>query len=404
MTKAIFGKDGLIPGEPTWKNWEKLPPEKFVSRVGDMLNFYNTNVSKTDLKRDVLEWMKYNGYTKTEISKVKSSFETEVPFTAAKIARALNVGMPESHPEISTHYSNTVKFLKNHIAMCKTASETSVKSEAPEDGAAPDTKASPKVSPAERLRDKVETTALHDLSFLMDQWIEASDNTVQPLDIVKVVKEHDIPLKGHKYIREWLNRWLKEVKAARDKTDPELVEAYSYLNKRALNAWCKHILAMLDALDKYETKQKTVQKNARKSKSTQKKQTAAQLQKKVAKVQYQENVEVSETLFLNSIAPIEILGSRVLYTYNTKYRRLSCFMAANHDGLTISGTTVKNFDPDTSYVLTVRKPEDLLKLFTNMSVKHTEIEKAVSQLKSKRSVPTGRINQNVVLLANYKTV
>jgi hypothetical protein len=52
----------------------------------------------------------------------------------------------------------------------------------------------------------------------------------------------------------------------------------------------------------------------------------------------------------------------------------------------------------------VRKPEDLLKLFTNMSVKHTEIEKAVSQLKSKRSVPTGRINQNVVLLANYKTV
>ena len=394
----IFGKDGLIPNEPLWKNWEKFPPEKFASKVGDMLNFYNSHIDKSDLKNDLLEWMAHQEFNKSDVSKVRSRYD-EIPFTAAKIARAINVGMPEEHPLNEGHQKSTTEFLKksiNHVLNSDPPAKIEKNDEAPE------SKQAPKISPMERLRNKVESTVVADLNVMIDEWIMASSNQIAPIDIVAKIKSNEIPPKGIPIIREWINRSKKEIDLAREGNDPDLTEGYSYLGKRALNAWSKNLQKMNDDLDKYERKLKQQKKKSGKSKSTQKKQTAAQLAKQVAKVSYQSSIEISPSLILESIQPIEILGSRFLFTFNSKYRRISFFAAKNRDGLSIKGTTLQNFDTDQSFSLVLRNPEKVLNMFLDQSSKSERVLQELDKENTKRNVPNGRLGQNTVLLAKFK--
>jgi hypothetical protein len=254
----------------------------------------------------------------------------------------------------------------------------------------------------DRLRNKVESTIISDLNVMMDEWIMESSNQIVPINIVQKIQSNEIPLKGFSVIRDWLQRWLKEMESARDGTNLDAAEGYGYLGKRALNAWIKNLKKMLDDLAKYEKKQKQQRKKSGKSKTTQKKQTAAQLAKQVSKVSYQTSIEVSPSLTLESIQPIEVLGARYLFTYNSKYRRMSFFTAKNRDGLSIKGTTLQNFDPEQSFSLVLRNPEQILNLFLDQNLKAERVTQELDKMTTKRNVPNGRLGQNTVLLTRFK--
>ena len=70
------------------------------------------------------------------------------------------------------------------------------------------------------------------------------------------------------------------------------------------------------------------------------------------------------------------------------------------DGLSVKGTTIVGFDDKKSRERTVRKPEQIVKDCVGAGIR--VINNRYNSLKTKESVPTGRINKNCVILQALK--
>ena len=99
---------------------------------------------------------------------------------------------------------------------------------------------------------------------------------------------------------------------------------------------------------------------------------------------------------LNSIDPIVIPQSEVLFVFNTKYRDLFIYQAKEGEKLSVKGTTLQNFDEDKSFKKKVRKPEDALS--SVLKVTKLRSIRAFDEIKTKSGVATGRINGDCILL------
>lgn len=114
-------------------------------------------------------------------------------------------------------------------------------------------------------------------------------------------------------------------------------------------------------------------------------------EKKVAKLKYQRE---DRDMKLISIVPERIVGAQELWTFNTKTRHLTQYKARGRSGLTVSGTTVKDFDVDNSSSKVLRKPAETIKDVLRLNKR----DNILSAIKTKASVPNGRINENTILL------
>lgn len=105
--------------------------------------------------------------------------------------------------------------------------------------------------------------------------------------------------------------------------------------------------------------------------------------KVVQHVKYQRS---EDSLGLKSINPIDVLGERKMYVYDTKYRKLILLLGTG-TGFTFTGTTLKNVDLAKSSFKTIRKPEelkgagglnisDLHKLYNSLTTKESAVTAA----------------------------
>ena len=115
--------------------------------------------------------------------------------------------------------------------------------------------------------------------------------------------------------------------------------------------------------------------------------------KQVEKLQYMtENVDAK----LISINPVLVPGKHKLYIYNCKNKKLQEYVTTATSGFEISGTSIKNFDKESSKQATLRKPDVILPDVLNRTEK--QIEKIWNTLTTKIDNPTGRINKDCILL------
>ena len=96
-----------------------------------------------------------------------------------------------------------------------------------------------------------------------------------------------------------------------------------------------------------------------------------------------------------SIAPTSLLDAKQLWVYNVKYRKLTRYNALE-GGLKIKGTTLFNFDTESSITKNLRKPEEQLSEFAKLG--KVKIRTFMENIKSKPYVPNGRINAQTLLL------
>ena len=97
-----------------------------------------------------------------------------------------------------------------------------------------------------------------------------------------------------------------------------------------------------------------------------------------------------------SVNPVNIIGSRSLVVFNTKTRKLSIYHADTKDGLSIKGTTLKEFDTVKSVSKTLRKPSEILKTILVRTRKGLEM--LFDDVRAKPFPCNGRLNQQTVLL------
>lgn len=116
-------------------------------------------------------------------------------------------------------------------------------------------------------------------------------------------------------------------------------------------------------------------------------------EKLVAKIKYK---KTDEALRLVSIDPAEIIGSKELWIYNTKTRKLGKYVAAEFADLGIKGTTITGFNEDLSVQKTIRKPDEKLKEFK--SAGKVALRKFLDEINATDTKMNGRINEDTILL------
>lgn len=117
-------------------------------------------------------------------------------------------------------------------------------------------------------------------------------------------------------------------------------------------------------------------------------------EKLVAKLKYKDS---ESTLGLASINPFSIIGAKTLWVYNTKNRKLGCYVADEYHGpLSVKGTSITGFSESASTQKTVRKPEEVLKGAGKLA--RTKFDKLYTEIKTTETKMNGRINEHTVLI------
>lgn len=166
--------------------------------------------------------------------------------------------------------------------------------------------------------------------------------------------------------------------------DAELVEAYSCYTKPHV----KRVMAFLEGVVN-ACNQNAISLKAQKVRKPRAKKTKS-ASSIVSKLQY---LKECPTLKVKSIAPTELVGAKQLFAYNTKYKRLTKYVADSSEGLTVKGTTIIGFSLADSEVKTVRNPEQI---FAEVSKKALSFH--LKKMKTKSGEVNGRINEHTLLL------
>jgi hypothetical protein len=177
---------------------------------------------------------------------------------------------------------------------------------------------------------------------------------------------------------------VKELEEAYEGKDEQLVEGYSNFKKPKLKKLIGLYQSIIDAADV----QVQVAKATRKPR-TRKEKPAGVL---VAKMKFKKE----DTQYnIKSVLATTIINSQELWVFNTKYRKLQVYRANDPKGLSVKGTSIIGYDPETSGSKTLRKPE-LVSSYAGLSKR--PMSQTYKSLTTQEQKVNGRINEEHILL------
>jgi hypothetical protein len=332
--------------------------------------YFQIEVTKKDIVGYIKTYVK-NNFTKTQAQKINAApeYKFNIPYhacTAFWLNSKLEVDakIQPYADALQTYCTSLIEVGNDILSQRKT--ESNVVS----------------ISPMERLQRKISETIMQDLLDLEDQWIEGEKVTI---DLYKLFQTHGLSGSATMPARQVVEGWLLDYEDAYHKRDEQAVEGYAHLKKTELNRRIKSCQDMLLDLDKIQSAAKANRKvRVPKAKAA---------DKQVAKVQYKKE---DNDFKLVSINPILLIGSRRLYAFNCKERYLIEYCTQSVNGFEISGTTIKNIDPVNSRQVRLRKPDEFIPIVLKKTFKQIDTE--WKKLTTKTTVPTGRINKDIILL------
>ena len=115
----------------------------------------------------------------------------------------------------------------------------------------------------------------------------------------------------------------------------------------------------------------------------------------VSKLKY---CKEDKSLKLKSVKPESIVGCSELWAYNVKYRKLIVYKSEKNSKLSVKGTTILGYDIQESKQVMLRKPEQF---FADTQLAKRALANGLANLSTKPITPSGRINDETILLATY---
>lgn len=176
-----------------------------------------------------------------------------------------------------------------------------------------------------------------------------------------------------------------ELKEAVERTDEQVNEGYSFLDRKQLKAVFEWTQGILQALVNHSE----VVKAMRKPRVSNKPKTSP-----VAKLKY---LASFMELNLRSVDPSSILGADEFYAYRTN-RRFIYYKAKDGEKLQIAGQTILNYDEEKSGAKTIKKPE---KFFVNLNTGKVALRTLFQNVESSRGNPPARITDDMILLKAF---
>ena len=366
---AVFTRTGEVSAfdakytgeEPTWDNADALTDQQIKKKFSAGLNFYAYYVSAKDLIPDLILYMTNNGYTKDQIKLIKKYGEKVGVTTIGKIARMINRGMPYS----KSWLDNTLK-----SSVCKAQElklfdfdEKVVKKPK-----------APAISPMKRLENKVDAEVISHIDNALDDWTEDTKN-ITMVPVGSLLAGANIPAKGCQFVHNFLDRYITESKEAYDKVCDQMVEGYSFLTRSELRKWIKTLEKMKDEVTKYEKSNKK-----------------AIIRTKKVKPAGMQVVNMKYDKQNSNVSAVKIPGSTYVVLFNQKTRKLQKYSALTRNGLSVRGTSIKDFDKDKSQQFTVRANQVETILATKDLIKEWD------KLKGNKQPVNGRVNEHCKII------
>ena len=319
--------------------------------------FYRQSFSPSDAREWISEWFKSKG--RKDDAKLVSRVSKGTLRLVCPYCRMESRGYQWTPEQAET----IQKYITDLLAEARAA--------APADEDAPNIQ--------DRLRAKANDT-LVELEPLIDEAFAGVDSKRYKPSIAPWIASKTMTRPTALIVKERLQTVAQEMQAAYSKTDPDLVEGYSYLKRPAQKRLLEIFNEAVEAVDSKIGGMSAARKPRKPRK--------VNPEKLVKRLKYCQKSDSG----LHSVDPRGIIGAQGLLVFNTKNHKATVFVAAEPKaGLSVKGSTITGWDTAKSYEKTVRKWEDWLK-------KTAGLLKALEDAKTKTAAPTGRINKHCLLL------
>jgi len=357
------GDDKYAGIEPVWKEQQGTKSELMSA-----FNWYNYFCGKKEAKQFVVEYLQLLTKSKEEISTISSLPDSQFNLQFGFLARMMSLGYKpdeETQKFFDDEYEETLvkaKFARANKVVEKVESATVV-----------------------NIQDRINSKAdeeIGEIEGLVDDLIlsQMKNST----DIAKYLKSRNLSSVVAKRMSDYFVGRSKEIEEVMNTTDEQLKEAYSNFTKVQL----RKLKEFLDGVVSESFRLASEKPTRKKRKVKEKPATVV-----VAKLNYMP--EFPE-LNLKSVQPEKIVGAMQVWTYNTKTKLLGVYNADNAKGLTVKGSTLQNFNAETSIGKRLRKPEIVLKDLIEAG--KIKLKKLLPELTTKESVLTGRINSDTIIV------
>jgi hypothetical protein len=369
---GAFADEKYTGSEPEWntETAEKFDNATFDNRLRKSFYYYNYYYSQRDCKKYVVEWMQAQPtvFTKRDISAFIRSSDRSMSMTACSLVMAHRVGMP---------------FRGRHIEFITDSIRKSIDLAEPE---VVETAGITVRAYVPTIQDRLNEKTADTIGELEGHYDEVVKNPKYTFKVYDFLTANNVPQSQLGKYEEFYQRRFDELKTAYEKTDEQLVEGY----RQYKAADFKRIFTFLDAILGDIEQYRGVKKSLKKVRAPR----AISKEKLVSKLKY---AKEDKALKIISVNPVDILGAKELWIYNTKTRKLGQYVADSLQGpLNIKGTTITGYDTAKSVTKTLRKPDEKLKEFAKSS--KIELRKFMAGIRATETLLNGRINADTVLL------
>jgi len=370
---------------PSWEGCETWDANTFHRYFVNAMNYYRLESDIKTYKPVVVKWMMENDCAKEDIAAVKRVKDNRINTTMGAIAHCLLRGMTAQRDDFNGG-RDTAAWLRTAITEVIAAGEDDVDPEvaAAEKAAAKVNVYTPTIQ--ERLRDAAGrmTEELEDALDSFHRDPEAFDP--KAFKVLNLLRGKGVKAAHARMIRDFYAGDLAELlELAEGAADEQLREGYSHRSR-------KQIRKLIEFYQEIESACGMLMQEARVNKKPRAKKPTDKA-KVVSKLKYKKQ---DDALKLVSINPQDIIGSKELWVYNTKSRKLGRYVAAEYQELGVKGTSITGYDEHRSVMKTLRKPEEKLKEFKTAG--KVQLRKFIDDINAVEAQMNGRVNEEIILL------
>lgn len=366
---------------PKWDGAESWTADQFTAHFRKAMEWYRLESNVKELKPQIINWMSKAGYTKSQIQEFKKTKDSRCGTTMGAIAACLNKGMPAVHAGFNNG-RDTSQWLGAEIAKVVTEGKNDIDEDAPKE----EKTTGPVISIQERVRDAA-MTMTDELEDAREKFHENMDSwNPKEFKVLNLLKGKGAKAAHARIIKDYYKRTLDELtELASGKADEQLREGYSHIARKNIKKLIE-FFAEIDTACTMLMEEAKVTRKPRKAKAVSK-------DKLVAKLKFK---KTDDTLKLVSVNPVDIIGSKELWVFDTKTRKLGKYVAAEFNDLGVKGTTITGYDESKSICKTLRKPAEQLKEFK--AAGKVALRKFLEDINAVDTKMNGRISEKIVLL------
>jgi hypothetical protein len=361
-----------------WSDQADLEETELRNRIGFAFNWYNYNSTQKDIKKNYVKFLKANKHDKATLAAVNAVEPFEIGNVYSYLARMSMNGYEMSEHE-QTQFDVRLKSVveKGNVILASNKEKDDTKAKAPV------------VSIQQRVRAAT-SVILGEIDGEIDGYIEEGfPKLTESFDLYAFLQKKEVKGAHTRFVITHLEEQLAELKEVAEGADEQLVEGYSHLPKTKQNRLRKFLAALVEEAEDWLTNCKGNRKvRKRKQKSP----------KDIVKaLKYKKS---DEDYAIESVNPTSILDASQVWVFDTKTRFL--YKYVSNVGMTVKGTTLKEFDESSSYKKKIRESyikDVFADVLTGGKVK---LRKVLDEINAKEVPVTGRIGKEMVIMRTVK--